>query len=1271
MKITILAVGSEAQYQPTFDTAYQYLKKETAALSAELSYAICRPDAAELFAALRNAMGQSEAVVLLLSPEPAAVSTALRVVCGGLERTAQTDATLQKQLEARAARMGLTLGYEQLADFASCPSGATQLPNAQGLVQGYAIAARRQLLMALPALPGELSALYPSAVRPLLGKLAGLAVSYATVRVLELDQFSVPQEITRLSQNPHLRLTSRHQCGDYTIFVEATGATQQEAEEYLQRAITHMQQTFGIYLYCIGDRPLPQIAVDGMTRHGLTLSTAEWGTGDLLREQLSAVIGANSCYRASYDDTHIGQELELPRRVLQNPAENAALIAGLLAQQSRKAGHTALGLGLYCQPESGQLHVALADKNRIWNRRLSVTELRREDTQQIAVWQALNVLRLYTAQYPKQLPGGIEPAELDKRAGIGSLFACSAAKAPKSPANTSGKEPKASMEKKIRTKTRTAAAEPAAEAVKGTNLIQRIKMKSITKNDKIRIILLAVCIIVFLASGIYIINNKLQSIKNKNLSDELAGLYDPDGTTDISVDGYPKDYIRGFEALYQRNPDIAGWVKIPDTKLDYAVVQAEDNDKYHRADIDGKYNDWGIPYVDFRVDQSKPSYNTVIYGHNMGDGTMFGYLQAYKKLSYYQQHPLISYNSVYRKDMYKIFAVVVCKADDPDFDYHNFIDSDSDAAKNEYIEKIMKRSIIKTTVDVKASDRLLTLSTCDYTFRDPDTNKLIARLVIFGRALRDGESEAVNVNAATLNPNPLMPKQWYEYIKKQQEKKAAEELEKEQKAYIELWLTEEEIAAASNMTTAELYEKAQERAAQAERCMTAEELAEGLTPKQIKERIEYRQKLFAMLLTQDETDGNTASKKLALCQERLDILQQEVTVNGEKKPLFDDNTLFASKWSQLQARYELLSKQKDWKTYLSITDVQNLNISGDTLRNSLTANQQKAQKYLTPEQIGQYNNWHDLSAAIAKAEATRKALEAEGLKAGLTQAEMDKMSLSELQKAVDKAKNKTEIEKTIADIKVLNPNATGSNGTALSDMTLDELKALLSALQQERATLEASAKAAGMTADEIKKYPSNAALQQVVNEKQKAQRDALIKEILAMEGHPSESELQGKTLDELKAIKAQLTEQAAQRTALISDIKALAAELGESVDENALKGMTYDQLVAKKQELQDKKAAKDQETQRQADLAAIRALDPAAADSVQNSDAASVTSKLNEVRSIRANLEATAAGLGIDSSKYPTNAELDAAIKEAQSAQQPSGGEGQNPASESGETPTP
>ena len=1182
MKITVLGVGSEAQYQATFDTAYQYLKKETAPLAAELSYSICRPEAAGLFAALRESMAQSEAVLLLLPPEPAAVSTALRVVSGGLERTVSTDAALQKQLEQRAARLGLRLPYEQLSDFASFPSGATLLPNPQGMVQGYAISARRQLLLALPALPGELSALYTAEVRPLLGKLTGAAVSYGMVRVLELDQFSVRQEVDRLNQNPHLQVSSRHRSGDYEIYLEAAGADKAEADSYLQKAIAHMQQTFGIYLYCIGNRELPQIVTDGLAQHSLSLSTAEWGTGGLFRQQLSAVYGSAGCYRAAYDDTHIGRELELPRRLLQQPEENAAAIAGHLAAQSRRAGHANLGLGIFCPPEGGQLYVALADKSRVWNRRLAVPPARQADTAQIAVWQAMNVLRLYTAQYPRQLPGGTELSGLEKHAGRSSLFSRKGAESQNSKgraalSNPEGKEQDRKMNKKRQSGEGTANAAPAAEALKGTNLIQRIKMKALTKNDKIRLIALGVCLIVFLASLIYIVNNKLQSVNNGKLSEELSGLYDPDATTGLKVEGYPEDYIPGFEALYLRNPDIAGWVKIPDTKLDYAVMQAEDNDKYHRTDIDLKPNDWGIPYVDFRVDQQKPSYNTVIYGHNMGDGTMFGYLQAYKKLSYYQQHPLISYNSVYRKDMYKIFAVVVCKADDPDFDYHNFIDSDDDAAKNEYIEKIMERSIIKTTVDVKATDRLLTLSTCDYTFRDPDTNKLIARLVIFSRAVREGESETVNVNAATLNPNPVMPKQWYEYIKKQQEKKAAEELEKEQKAYIALWLTESEMTG----TIEEQYARAQERAALAERCLTAEELSENLSPEKILDLIQYRQKLFAMLLTAEETDQNTASKKLTLCQERLDVLQQQVTVNGEKVPLFSDTQLFASKWSQLQGRYQLLTQQKDWQLYLAVSDVQNLNISGDSLQSTLTANQQRAQKYLTAEQISQYKSWNELSAAINKAEATRKALEAEGRAAGLTQAEMDKMSLAELQKAVDKKKNQAEINKTIEAIKVLNPSAAGSNGAALTDMTLDELKALLSALQQERSKLEADAKAAGMTADEIKQYPSNAALQQAVNEKQKAQRSALIEEILKMEGAPARAELESKSLDELKAIKAQLAEQASQRAALIAEIqKYEPAFTGE--------GKSLAELQA---HLDSLKAAAEQK-QKDALIAQIQALNP-------------------------------------------------------------------------------
>ena len=190
------------------------------------------------------------------------------------------------------------------------------------------------------------------------------------------------------------------------------------------------------------------------------------------------------------------------------------------------------------------------------------------------------------------------------------------------------------------------------------------------------------------------------------------------------------------------------------------------------------------------------------------------------------------------------------------------------------------------------------------------------------------------------------------------------------------------------------------------------------------------------------------------------------------------------------------------------------------------------------------------------------------------------MSLAELQKAVDKKKNQAEINKTIEAIKVLNPSAAGSNGAALTDMTLDDLKALLSALQQERSKLEADAQAAGMTADEIKQYHSNAALQQAVNEKQKAQRSALIEEILKMEGAPARAELENKSLDELKTIKAQLAEQASQRAALIAEIRNYEpAFTGEG------------KSLAELQTHLDNLRAAEEQRQRQALIDLIKALD--------------------------------------------------------------------------------
>ena len=170
---------------------------------------------------------------------------------------------------------------------------------------------------------------------------------------------------------------------------------------------------------------------------------------------------------------------------------------------------------------------------------------------------------------------------------------------------------------------------------------------------------------------------------------------------------------------------------------------------------------------------------------------MFGELLNYKSIEYYRTHPLISYDSVYYEGMYKIFGVVVCKKDDPDFLYHSFIDKDNDQEMVEFVTKIRERSILNTKVDVRTDDKLLTLSTCDYTFKS-ETGERIARFVVFARKVREGESTDVDVAGATINTNPVMPAEWYSYLKKQQEA----ELKKQQEAAAALannkWLTESE-----------------------------------------------------------------------------------------------------------------------------------------------------------------------------------------------------------------------------------------------------------------------------------------------------------------------------------------------------------------------------------------------------------------------------------------------------------------------------------------------
>ncbi|MEG0753779.1 MAG: class B sortase, partial [Angelakisella sp.] len=423
-----------------------------------------------------------------------------------------------------------------------------------------------------------------------------------------------------------------------------------------------------------------------------------------------------------------------------------------------------------------------------------------------------------------------------------------------------------------------------------TNLLGRLRAGKVTKNDKIRLIAVSIFLAVFIGCMIYIGSVYKESADNAQLSDDLKTLFTSDAKPQRKPSEYPKGYMEKFFALYDQNTDVAGWIKIPDTKLDYVVVQSTDNAFYERRDFTKKDNQHGVPFVDYRVDQFMPSTNTVIYAHNMNDGQMFGELMNYKQLSFYKKHPVINYDSIYSEGQYKIFGIVLCKKNDPDFDYHNFIDKSSDQDMTNYVNKIRERSLINTKVDMRTDDTLLTLSTCDYSFKSNEGDR-IARFVVFARKVREGESADVNVEGATLNPNPVLPAEWYNELARQQaaERKKQEEAQASSAAAAvsSKWLTASE---SKELSAEEQKKLAEMRQASAKKYLTYDE-QEDLSLDEMLYLIDEREYEFKLYLSSDE-ENMSISKRLTLARDRSDLAHEWLT---------PDEIRSAGRWSRINA----------------------------------------------------------------------------------------------------------------------------------------------------------------------------------------------------------------------------------------------------------------------------------------------------------------------------------------------------------------------------------
>ncbi len=178
------------------------------------------------------------------------------------------------------------------------------------------------------------------------------------------------------------------------------------------------------------------------------------------------------------------------------------------------------------------------------------------------------------------------------------------------------------------------------------------------------------------------------------------------------------------EDLSNINEDFRFWLEVDNTNIDYPVVQGSDNSFYLKKDIYKNYLGSGSIFMDSR-NNFETDENTIIYGHNMKNKTMFNNLEKFKEEEFFNANNKIR---IFDKDKEYVYEVFSAYYVDPNYNYiiPNFSNKEE---YNSYLKDIKNKSLFKSNIDVNSNDKIITLSTCSY-------EKKETRTVVHGKLIK-------------------------------------------------------------------------------------------------------------------------------------------------------------------------------------------------------------------------------------------------------------------------------------------------------------------------------------------------------------------------------------------------------------------------------------------------------------------------------------------------------------------------------------------------------
>lgn len=241
---------------------------------------------------------------------------------------------------------------------------------------------------------------------------------------------------------------------------------------------------------------------------------------------------------------------------------------------------------------------------------------------------------------------------------------------------------------------------------------------------KISVVILLIGIM--LISSYFIYKNMQEDKKQEEIFEELENIVT---TNETNEEKEQQEDNVNLNKLYKINNDIVGWLKIENTNINYPVMQTKDRpDYYLRKNFYKEYSVFGTPYIDENCDIENGN-NLIIYGHHINGNKMFGELENYKNEEYYNKHKFIKFYTLNEKAEYEIISVFKTTVyNDKGFKYYQYYNLEDEREFETFINKCKELSLYDTQKIAKYGDKLLTLSTCEYSQNN-------GRLVVVARKI--------------------------------------------------------------------------------------------------------------------------------------------------------------------------------------------------------------------------------------------------------------------------------------------------------------------------------------------------------------------------------------------------------------------------------------------------------------------------------------------------------------------------------------------------------